>query len=149
MTNARISIVSDKKNKLLKDNLIKFLLEKKINIVELGSEESSDILVECKKVQLAIKNKQIDRAIVIDDYGIVPFMYLSKNKNFVVAEIADEHSAIMTADHNGSNILSFGSKISTPDIICNMAILFLNKKYSGGRHQSRIDMMNDLLVKEA
>ncbi|GHU47230.1 galactose-6-phosphate isomerase subunit LacA 2 [Bacilli bacterium] len=99
----------------------------------------------CDELIKNIQTKNIERGIVIDDYGILPFMYIAKTKGIVVAEISDEHSARMTCEHNNATVLSFGSEISTMHQIKNMVQSFLNAQYEGGRHQVRIDMMNTLM----
>lgn len=145
----KIAVISDKKNHYLKKELFCFLSKEGFEVIKLKAKKPLNILDGCKELVQAFKNNLIDRAIVIDDYAIASFMFLAKHPSLVVAQISDEHSAMMTADHNGSNILTFASQISTIEMMKSMSVRFLNKQYSGGRHQSRIDMLNKLLSKEA
>ena len=89
----------------------------------------------------SIYKKQISRLVAIDDYGIAAFMYISKFPDIVVAEISDEHSAKMTIGHNNATALSFGSKISTFELMTKMMSAYCKNKYEGARHKVRIDMM--------
>lgn len=142
----KIGLISDKKNlSLLK------VIEKLINKVGHHAvilNTSDDLLINCKNLVNKIKLGNVERGIAIDDYGILPFMYLGKIKDIVVAEISDEHSAYMTCSHNNATVLSFGSLISTEYMIKNMVISFLNSHYEGTRHRVRIDMLSTLLEKQ-
>lgn len=142
----KIGLISDKKNEHLLKLLIKVIDAKKHEAIILNI--ADDILSNCKNLINKIKTKKIDRGITIDDYGILPFMYLGKNKDIVVAEISDEHSAYMTCSHNNATILTFGSLISTEHMIKCMLISFLDSSYEGARHKVRIDMLSKLLEKE-
>ncbi|MDR1991401.1 MAG: RpiB/LacA/LacB family sugar-phosphate isomerase [Mycoplasmataceae bacterium] len=105
---------------------------------------SSDMVENCELLVRNIQKGKVERGIAIDDYGIMPFMYIAKTPKIIVAQIADEHSAHMTCAHNNATVLSFGGEISTLHQIQNMIMAFINSKYEGGRHKVRIDMLNTL-----
>ncbi|MDR0740046.1 MAG: RpiB/LacA/LacB family sugar-phosphate isomerase [Mycoplasmataceae bacterium] len=105
---------------------------------------SDDILENCELLVRAIQKGKVERGVTIDDYGIVPFMYIAKTHGIVVAQIADEHSAYMTCSHNNATVLSFGGEISTLHQIKNMITAFINSTYEGGRHRVRINMLDIL-----
>ncbi len=142
----KIGIVSDAKNNGVKQEIVNFITSCNHQPVDFNQHEQ--ILDNCEDLVKAYNNKEIDRGIAIDDWGIITFMYLAKNKGIVVAEINDEHSARMTTEHNNSSILTFGSEISTINQMKRMVNKFLAAKYEGGRHKVRIDMMDTLLEKE-
>ncbi len=143
----KIGIVSDTKNNAVKKEVMVFV--KKMGHTPVDFNKKKDILANCQDLVDAYNAKKIQRGLAIDDWGIATFMFLSKHKGIVVAEINDEHSARMTTEHNNSSILTFGTNISTTHQIKNMVEKFLKAKYEGGRHKVRIDMMDTLLCKEA
>ena len=71
-------------------------------------------------------------------------MVADKFKYIICAELNDEHSAKMTRDHNNSNIITMGSGVVGSDVACRIAIRFCKAKYSAGRHQVRVDMLNEM-----
>jgi len=84
------------------------------------------------------------RAIVVDDFGILPFMITTKFENIICAQLADEHSALMTRDHNNSNVISIGAELVGVGVINSIINRFINHDYAGGRHQIRVDMLNSM-----
>ena len=91
-----------------------------------------------------VKESDEDLGIIIDAYGVGPFMVATKNKGIVAAVVSDERSAYMTRGHNNSRILSFGSEIVGPGLAKNIAKGFVDGSYDGGRHQIRVDMLNKM-----
>ena len=47
--------------------------------------------------------------------------------------------AQMAKEHNNANILAFGSRTTTLDIMKDMIKIFIESEFQGGRHQRRID----------
>lgn len=86
--------------------------------------------------------------IIIDDYAVAPFLYLSKIENMVVASIYDEHSSFMTAFHNNANVLCLAYEISGFELLISLIESFIRSTFEGGRHYARLDMLN-LELKEA
>lgn len=98
----------------------------------------------CEIVNKVLENKDYNKGIIIDQYGVIPFMIASKHKYIICAELNDEHSAKMTRDHNNTNIITLGSKVVGDDIALSIALRFIYGKYAGGRHQIRIDMLDKM-----
>ena len=68
----------------------------------------------------------------------------AKHKYIVCAQVADEHSAKMTRDHNNTSIITMGSKVTSLEIGKRISEKFVSSEYSGGRHQIRVDMLNKM-----
>ena len=68
----------------------------------------------------------------------------TKHKGIICAQVADEHSAKMTRDHNNTSIITIGSKVTALEIAKGIADKFISSNYSGGRHQIRVDMLNKM-----
>lgn len=142
----KIGVVSDFKNIKTKHYLIKKLKKEGFNVKNISTFPCAKncLINECKQLMKAFQNKKVDRAIVLDDYGVGSFMYLSKFPHMVVAEISDEHSAIMTTGHNNSNVITLATKVITKEQIVNISKYFLKSKFEGGRHFSRLDMLDEI-----
>ena len=67
-----------------------------------------------------------------------------QNIRIICAQVADEHSAKMTRDHNNTSIIAIGSKVTALEIAKRITDKFILSNYSGGRHQIRVDMLNKM-----
>ncbi|MDR2369407.1 MAG: RpiB/LacA/LacB family sugar-phosphate isomerase [Mycoplasmataceae bacterium] len=138
-----IGIISSAKFKDCAKELQKYIsyLSHKCLLLSTGD----DLIESCELLVRAIQKDKVQIGITIDDYGIVPFMYMAKTPKIVVAQISDEYSARMTCAHNHANVLSFGKEVLTLHLIKSMITTFINTQYEGGRHKVRINMLNTLI----
>lgn len=88
-------------------------------------------------------NKE-DKGIVIDEYGVGPFIIANKFKGIICANLFDEHSAKMTRAHNNTNLITIGSGIVGDTLAKKIVETFVAANYEGGRHQIRVDMLNKM-----
>ncbi|NIZ41290.1 RpiB/LacA/LacB family sugar-phosphate isomerase (plasmid) [Entomospira entomophila] len=97
---------------------------------------------------IADHHHKSDLFIVIDADTIVTFNMLNKSTQMVCAPGYDEHSAHMTRDHNGTQVIIIGAEVTSLPLAQSIALQFVSTKYSGGRHQIRLDMMERLTAEE-
>ena len=50
----------------------------------------------------------------------------------------------MTVQHNNSNILCLGERITGTGLALDIVDAWLDAKFEGGRHQKRIDMIEEI-----
>ena len=127
----------------LKEKVMRYLQESGYEIEDY-KEEGNDVFNISCSISEAVMNGSIEKGIIIDDYGIVPFMVCTKHKKIVCAQTADEHSAKMTRDHNNTSIISIGYEITGENLAKSICRIFANSDYSGGRHQVRVDMLDKM-----
>ena len=140
-----IVIGADQKGKALKDTILAFLKENGIEVIDLTPDGAKDFYdASIAVTQEVLKNPQENKGIIVDEMGVGPFMVADKFKYIICAELNDEHSAKMTRDHNNSNIITLGSAVVGPAVACQIAKRFCVAEYSGGRHQIRVDMLNEM-----
>ena len=139
----KIGIGSSAGGTHLKEKVMKYLQESGYE-VEDYKEEGNDVFnISCSIAEAVIEGS-IEKGIIIDDYGIVPFMVCTKYKKIVCAQTADEHSAKMTRDHNNTSIISIGYEITGENLAKSICEIFADSDYSGGRHQVRVDMLDKM-----
>lgn len=138
----KIAIAADEKGKVLKEQVKAFLVEHHYEMID---QSSPDIFVSTINIVEAIKNKTADKGIVIDEYGVIPFMIANKNHGIICAAVYDDYTSKMTRRHNATQIITLGSAISAEKIACQLALNFSESEYDGGRHQARIDMLNRMV----
>ena len=123
----------------LKDVVKAYLADRGYEMVDYSD---ADIFTATMNVVKAIKDEGITRGIVIDDYGIAPFMVASKNHGIVCAPTYEDYTSSMTRHHNSTQIITLGANITADVLSCQLAENFVKTEYDGGRHQIRIDMLN-------
>ncbi len=92
----------------LKDVIKDYLQEKSYDFKDVS--DGSDF-VDTTLVVAAVNQEEGNLGIVIDAYGVGPFMTATKVKGMIAAEVSDERSAYMTRGHNNSRIITIGSEI--------------------------------------
>jgi RpiB/LacA/LacB family sugar-phosphate isomerase len=98
--------------------------------------------------KLMLTKPQTTFIVALTEWGILPFMYFSKIRGLLVAEISDEHSAHMTKEHNNANVLSLATRISNVEQIQTILSNFFNAQYEGKRHKVRLDMLDAELTQQ-
>lgn len=140
----KVIIASDYKSIEFKNKLKELLNKKGYMVIDKNGEEEINCVKAADLICKAILNDEGQRGIVIDEYGTGSFIAACKHKNIICAQVADEHSAKMTRDHNNTSVITIGSRVTSLDIAESIAIKFIESNYSGGRHQIRVDMLNKM-----
>ncbi|MDD7762945.1 MAG: RpiB/LacA/LacB family sugar-phosphate isomerase [Selenomonas sp.] len=135
----KVAIAANQIGARLKDVVKAYLADKGYEMVDYSD---ADIFTATMNVVKAIKDEGITRGIVIDDYGIAPFMVASKNHGIVCAPTYEDYTSSMTRHHNSTQIITLGANITADVLSCQLAENFVKTEYDGGRHQIRIDMLN-------
>ena len=135
----KVAIAANQIGARLKDVVKAYLADKGYEMVDYSD---ADIFTATMNVVKAIKDEGITRGIVIDDYGVAPFMVASKNHGIVCAPTYEDYTSSMTRHHNSTQIITLGANITAGVLSCQLAENFVKTEYDGGRHQIRIDMLN-------
>lgn len=141
--NKKIAIGSDHIGLSHKQFLIEKLTSQGHSVLDVGtfSAERTDYPLYAKKVADLVVAGEVERGILICGTGIGISIAANKIDGIRCALCGDEFSALMSREHNNSNIIAFGANIITPEKALALATLWLNTAYDGGRHQNRLDMI--------
>lgn len=137
-----IIIGADPMGTQLKEAIKHYLTEKLYDVKDVS--DGSDFVDTTLAVVAEVNKNDKNLGIVIDAYGVGPFMTATKVKGMVAAEVSDERSAYMTRGHNNSRIITMGSEIVGTSVAKNIVKGFVEGDYDGGRHQIRVDMLNKM-----
>ena len=142
----KIAMASDHAGYELKETVKKHLQDKGIEIIDLGTDstESVDYPVYGQKCGRAVADGTADKGIVCCGTGIGISMAANKVKGARCALVTDVNMAIMTKKHNDANILAMGARTTEPDNALDMVDAWLETEFEGGRHQRRIDLLNNM-----
>lgn len=144
-----IAIGSDHIGFAHKAFLIDHLSKQGHQLLDMGTfnQDRTDYPIFAEKVAHAVNNQQAERGILICGTGVGISIAANKINGIRCALCSDEYTALMCREHNDSNIIAFGAKIITAEKALSLATLWLNTPYDGGRHQRRLEMIEDLETK--
>lgn len=142
----KIGFGSDHTGVELKNKLIEYLTKKGIECKDFGtySEERVDYPLIGLKVALAIKDKSVDRGVLICGTGIGISLAANKVRGIRAAVCSEPYSARLTVEHNNANILAMGARVVGSELAKMILDEFVEARFEGGRHQKRIDMITDI-----
>ena len=141
----KINIGSDHGGFTLQQTIIHYLKSNGYEIDNVGcfSEESCDYPVIAKQVCEKVTSSD-NLGILVCGTGLGMSIYANKVKGIRASHCTDTFSARLTRQHNDSNILCLGERITGSGLALDIVDEWLNASFEGGRHQRRVDMINEL-----
>lgn len=147
----KVAIASDHAGFALKTSLIGFLQGAGHEVSDFGtdSEQSVDYPPFCAAAARAVARGEADRGIVLGGSGQGEQISANKVHGVRAALCNELWTARMCRLHNDANVLAMGARIVTPYMAQEIADLFLNTDFEGGRHQPRIDQIHQIEREES
>lgn len=136
-----IALGADHGGYRLKEAVKKYLESRHLEYKDFGtySEESVDYAPIAAKAARYVAGGKAERGILCCGTGIGMSIAANKVKGIRAAVCSDVYSAEMTRRHNNANILCMGGRVIDEKRAVELAGIFLNTPFDGGRHQRRID----------
>lgn len=97
-----------------------------------------------KKVCGSITSGESDLGILVCGTGIGMSIAANKVKGIRAAACSEHFSAKYTRLHNNSNILCLGGRVIGVGTAIELADIFVNTEFEGGRHQRRVDLITEI-----
>ena len=129
----------------LKQVFLTYFNEKKLPFNDIGS-ASEDIVrypYYAAKVAHAVSTGKADRGILICSTGIGMSVVANKYKGVRAALCTDSLQARLTREHNDSNVLCIGGKITGEMLCLDILDIWLNTGYIGGRHDISLGLLRE------
>jgi ribose 5-phosphate isomerase B len=82
-----------------------------------------------------------ERGIMIDGAGIGSSMVCNKVRGIRAALCYDLRTITNSREHNNANVLTLGGPLHNAADLCEMVKVWLETRFAGGRHWSRINKM--------
>lgn len=125
----------------LKEKIKAFLIERGIDVEDVGShsEASVDYPDFGIKVASMVSAGKFERGILLCGTGIGMSMVANKFPHVRAALCTDLFSSIMSKRHNNSNILVLGARVVGDILAIEIVKAWLETPFEGGRHQRRLD----------
>jgi ribose 5-phosphate isomerase B len=139
----RIAIGADHAGYALKQHLVGTLRKLGHTVEDFGtmSEEPVDYPDICAAVGRAVVRGQADRGIVVGGSGQGEQIAANKVHGVRAALCNDLYTTRMSRLHNDANVLAIGGRIVASGLADEIATLWLETPFEGGRHQRRVDQI--------
>ncbi len=137
----KVSLASDHAGFNLKERIKKFLIKKKIKVIDLGpkNNNSVDYPDYAKKVAKNVSSKKSNMGILVCGSGTGMAMSANKFKKIRAAVCYNKASTRLSRQHNNANIMTLGARLTKKSDAIKLVNVFLNTKFEGGRHLRRVN----------
>lgn len=141
----KIAIGADHGGFSLKEKVVKHLQEEGHEVVDKGtySEDSVDFPDYSKQVTKAIQDESVELGILICGTGIGMSIAANKQKGIRAALCGDVFSAKATREHNNTNVLCLGARVTGDSLALMIVDTWLNAEFEGGRHIKRLAKLEE------
>ena len=137
----KIFLSSDHAGFNLKESIKKFLIKKKIRVIDLGpkNNKSVDYPDYAKRVARNVSSKKSNIGILVCGSGTGMAMSANKFKKIRAAVCYNKASTRLSRQHNNANIMALGARLTKKSDVMKLVNIFLNTKFEGGRHFRRVN----------
>lgn len=146
----KIAIGSDHGGYLLKTHIKKLLESKNYSVIDFGTnnKDSVDYPDYGYMVAKSVQSKESDYGIAICTTGIGMSIVANKVNGIRSSLVMNVEDAILAKEHNNANVLALGAKYISEKSADDIVIAWLNTSFSKGRHQKRVNKINEIEEKE-
>ena len=92
----------------------------------------------------AVVSGACDKGIVICGTGVGISLAANKVKGIRAVVCSEPYSALLSRQHNDTNVLAFGARVVGEDLALMIVDAWLSGVYEGGRHARRVQMLADI-----
>jgi len=130
----------------LKEELKAFLKSSGLEAIDFGTFDETSVDYPDFGILLAqkISKGELKRGILICGTGIGMSIVANKFPGVRAALVNDLYSARCSREHNDSNILVIGGRVVGKELAKEIARVWLNTSFAGGRHQKRLEKIEAL-----
>jgi RpiB/LacA/LacB family sugar-phosphate isomerase len=139
-----IAVGSDHGGVELKRTIIEWLRSQKIEVQDFGTEgpESVDYPDFAREVALRLSRGEAERGVLVCTTGVGMSIVANKYPGVRAALVYDVDSARVSREHNDANILVLSGAKTGPALAEAILNVWLSTRFTGGRHQRRIDKIS-------
>jgi ribose 5-phosphate isomerase B len=136
-----IAIASDHAGLSLKEAVKAHLTEQGVAFEDFGTDTAKSCdytdfaLLACG----AVRSGWCKKAMLFCGTGVGMSMAANKLRDIRAAVASDCYSVKYTRLHNDANVLCLGSRVVGPGLACELADIFLDTDFEGGRHAERVE----------
>ena len=141
-----LALGSDHVGLVLKEEIKEYLDEKGIQYKDFGcyTTERTNYPLFGQKVAKAVVSGECEKGILFCGTGVGISLAANKVEGIRAVVCSDCYTAVLSRQHNNTNILSLGSRVVGVDLAKMIVDGWLNAEFEGGRHQTRVDMLAEI-----
>jgi ribose 5-phosphate isomerase B len=136
----RVAIASDHGGIHIREELKQLMDDMQISYEDFGCDckTSVDYPDYALPVAEKVANGEFDRGILVCGTGIGMSIAANKVKGIRCALVHDLFTAKVTREHNDTNVLAMGERVIGPGLAREIARVWLETEFEGGRHATRV-----------
>jgi ribose 5-phosphate isomerase B len=140
-----IAIASDHAAFDLKRHLMKHLLKRGCAVIDMGPRNHRSVNYPDygRKVAHAVACGEVPLGILLCGTGIGMSITANRFQGVRAALAHDTYTARMAKAHNNANIIVIGARVTGPGVAEEIIDTWLSTEFEGGRHQERLDLIDD------
>ena len=141
----KISIGSDHAGYAYKQEIIKYLSSKGIEMIDCGTNslDSCDYPEFGKAAAKKVANKEADFGIVVCSSGEGISIAANKIKGIRCGLAYNDDVARLIRQHNNANMIGFGASFMSLEDVLRRIDIFLATPFEGGRHERRVNKIEE------
>ena len=142
-----IAIGSDHGGFQLKEEIVKYLKDKGIEVLDVGTDSTAsvDYPVYAKKVAEEVASKRAEKGILCCGTGLGMMLCANKHEGVRAICTNDSYSVKFSRLHNNANVICFGGRTMGIEAVLYNLEIFLTTECEGGRHQTRVELYDKIL----
>lgn len=141
----KIVIGSDHAAFEMKEKIEALLKEKGFDVIDVGTHSLESCHYPTYAIDLAHKvQKEGLQGILLCGSGIGVSIVANRFRGVRAALCRSDEEAKLSREHNNSNVLVLGARISSEKDIFSMIETWLKTPFAGGRHNERLALFDDL-----
>lgn len=146
-----IALASDHVGLELKKVIMALLDERGLTYHDYGTytPERTDYPVYGYAAARAVANGECDRGIICCGTGVGISLAANKVHGIRCVVCSEPYSAKLSRQHNNTNMLSIGARVVGEELAKMIVEAWLDTPFEGGRHQRRVDMLQEIETTQA
>ena len=127
----------------LKTHIIEHLQSKGYGIKDFGTHSTgrTDYPFFARAVADAVTKGECEKGILVCGTGVGISIAANKVKGVRAVVCSEPYSALLSRQHNDTNILALGARVVGCDLALMITDIWLGGEFEGGSHQRRVDML--------
>ena len=142
----KIAIASDHAGKELKEDLIEYLRELEVDVMDMGVKNNDSVDYPDYGIPVAekVSRGEVPKGILLCGTGIGMSIIANKFSRVRAALVNDVYSSRMAKEHNDANIVVIGGRVVGKGLAREIIKTWLETRFQGGRHQRRLDKIREI-----
>ena len=109
-----------------------------------GQVTASDYPVYGEAAARAVASGECERGILVCGTGFGISLAANRVRGIRCVNCSEPYTAKLSRMHNNANMLALGARVVGPELAKMIVEIFMTTDFEGGRHQRRIDMLDNI-----